>query len=57
MSQGATVICESITENIDSAITAVINKELIEIQGDLYIKFNDEQVEYNKKFAFYMVSN
>lgn len=50
MSQGATVICESITENMDTAITAIISKDLIEIQGDVYIKFNDEQVEFNKKF-------
>lgn len=57
MSQGATVICESITENMDTAITAIISKDLIEIQGDVYIKFNDEQVEFNKKFQFYMVSN
>lgn len=41
MGQGACVIVENISENFDPAIVAIINKEIFEIQGDKYIKFND----------------
>jgi len=57
MTQGLTVICENMTENVEPPIKAVINRELSEIQGDKYIRFNDEQVEFSEKFRFFMVSN
>lgn len=57
MAQGATVICENISEIIDPAVNAIINKEILEIQGDKYIKFNDEQVEYDENFRFFMITN
>lgn len=48
---------ENVGESFDSMMTAVINRELVEISGEKYIKFNDNQVEYDEAFRFVMVSN
>ena len=41
MAQGFTVIVENLGENFDPSINAVVARDLIEIQGDIYIKYND----------------
>ena len=57
MAQGLTVICENMGESVEPPVKAVIDKELSEIQGDKYIRFNDEQVEFSEQFRFFMVCN
>lgn len=38
---GATVICENVGEVIDPAISSIMCREVYDISGDKYIKFND----------------
>jgi hypothetical protein len=38
---GATVICEGIGETVDSVINSIVCKDVYEVGGDKYIKFND----------------
>jgi dynein heavy chain len=51
------VICENIGEYIDPAINSIVCKEIYEVSGDKYIRFNDNQVEFNDNFKFFMISN
>lgn len=35
---------------------SVVIKEIQEVRGEKYIKFNDNQQEFNERFRFFMVT-
>ncbi len=55
--QGATVICEGVGEVIEPAISSVVYRDIQEVKGEKYIKFNDNQMEYNELFSLYLVTD
>ncbi len=53
--QGGNVICEGLTEELDPALTPLVFREVQEIKGERYIKFNDNHMEFNpEKFHMYL---
>lgn len=38
---GSIVICENVGDVIDPSINSIVCREIFEIQGEKYIKFND----------------
>lgn len=39
-----------------AALTAIIKKDLVQIQGDTYIKYNDQQIFYDSEFQIYILT-
>lgn len=54
---GKTVIVESLEDSIDPAINPLIGRETFLVGNDRYIKLNDVQLEFNKDFKLYLVSD
>lgn len=54
---GLIVICENLGDSIDPTLQSIAYKEIFEVKGDKYIKFNDNQVEFNDSFRFFMFSS
>ena len=50
------MICENFPEAIDPALNSVVYREVFEMKGDTYLKFNDNQLEFHPEFRLYMIS-
>ncbi len=51
------MLCENVMESIDPVMNSIIFREVYEVGGDQYIKFNDNQVEFNPAFKLFMVTS
>ena len=54
--RGGIAVCENSGEVTHPALLAILKKELMSVQGDQYIKFNDKQIPYEKSFMLYVFS-
>jgi len=55
--QGGNVICEGFTEDFDPQLTPLVFRDVLEIKGDRYIKFNDNHLEFNPdRFHLYLLT-
>lgn len=50
------MICEGFTEELDPALSSIVYREVEEVKGEKYVKFNDNHIEFNPRFRFYMIS-
>ena len=55
--QGGNVICEGFTEEFDPALAPLIYRDIQEVKGEKYIKFNDNHMEFNPdRFHLYLLT-
>lgn len=46
---------EGFTENFDASLSSIIFKDVQEVKGERYIKYNDNHIELNEKFKLYLI--
>lgn len=56
LQQGALVFCENSGEVTHPALLSILRKEINTIQGDLYINFNDQNIDFDSDFQIYIFS-
>jgi hypothetical protein len=54
--KGGTAICENAGEVTNLGLHAILKRELMSVQGETYIKFNDKQIPYLPSFSLYIFS-
>lgn len=50
------MIFEDFGEIVEPALTSVVYKDIQDVKGEKYIKFNDNNMEFNDKFNLYIVT-
>lgn len=53
---GKSILLHNVTEELDPALTPILNKAIIKQGGQLMIKFNDKMISYNENFRFFMTT-
>ena len=46
---------EGFIETFDASLNSIVFKDISEIKGERYIKFNDNHIELNDKFKLYLI--
>ena len=57
LQQGAIVLCENAGEVTHPALLSILRKDLTTIQGELYINYNDQNIEFDNDFRIYLFSH
>ena len=57
MFQGGTIVIEGFHEAFDPSLNSIVYKEVQDIKGDRYIKYNDNHIELSDKFRLYLICN
>ena len=57
LQQGSIVFCENSGEVTHPALLSIIRKDISTINGDLYISFNDMNLEFDNDFRIYIFSH
>ncbi|KAM9425745.1 dynein axonemal heavy chain 2 [Pholidichthys leucotaenia] len=53
---GNPVLLENVPEELDPALSPLLNKSLTQIGGRILLKLGDKEVEYNPEFRFYITT-
>ena len=46
---------EGFTETFDTSLSSIVFKDIQEVKGERYIKYNDNHIELNEKFKLYLI--
>lgn len=56
VSSGHPLLLQNVEEDLDTSINGILNRELVNEEGSLFIKLTETMVKYDANFRFYMTT-
>lgn len=53
---GRPILLQNVGEHLDASLNSILNKEIVQADGQMFIKMNDKLLNFNRNFKFYITT-